>query len=193
VENLFMSHGMIFHIKQEFKLKKLITLGLISATLSTSVIADDFSGARIGVGYSKIELEDEDAGKGFKIEAGYDFNKIIGVSLSYGNTNKTEDGFDIDSEAAKLGADLGYAFDISKNFFIKPYITGGVQSFNSEIEGFSFIDDTVPYYGLGLRLQYEKFYTDIGFNKSDVNFEFSNLIDEELELRETYITIGYKF
>ncbi|RBW44030.1 hypothetical protein DS885_12005 [Psychromonas sp. B3M02] len=174
-------------------MKQLITLGLIGAALSTSVIADEFSGARIGLGYSEIELEDEDAGDGFKIEVGYDFNKIIGINLSYEMTTDTEDGIDIENKAARLGADLGYAFNTGESFFIKPYITGGVQSFNSEVEGFSFIDDTTSYYGLGLRMQYQNFYTDISFNKSEVNFEFLDLIDEEIELTQTNITIGYKF
>ncbi|HEY7866705.1 MAG TPA: outer membrane beta-barrel protein, partial [Psychromonas sp.] len=58
---------------------------------AASVSADDFSGSRVGLGISQTDLTveddgyevwDDDYGNGFKLEYGYDFNRIVGFDVS---------------------------------------------------------------------------------------------------------------
>lgn len=173
-------------------MKNLVFCGVLSAVLSNAVLADQFSGARIGGGYSETEIEtdtlDADYGDGFKAEYGYDFNKFIGADLSYETNSSEINGQSFDGESIKLGGNLGYAFSFSENsVFLKPYIKLGVHRYSEESDGAEF-DDRSLYYGLGLRFQLSHFYTDISLDKSEVNSDTINA-----DLIKTALTIGYKF
>lgn len=177
---------------------------LLATSFSTSVIADDFSGWRVGGGYSKSSLDitvsgfsgsviDEGLGDGFRVEAGYDFNPFIGLSVSYdGNLDKW-DGVDVGSSAIKVSADVGVTFPVS-SAYLKPYFKLGYVHYKWSTPYVEYDDgDTVA--GLGLRLEYSQFYTDLG-----VDFYTLNLYDFgssgstfDWSITQTALTLGYKF
>ncbi len=87
-------------------MKKTLTVGTaFILTFSTISVADDFSGHRVGLGYAKSDAvfdgQSVDWGKGFKLEYGYDVNRILGVNTSYSRTSDEEDFFDIASSKVK--------------------------------------------------------------------------------------------
>ena len=179
--------------KKGCNMKKLLISGVIGAVLSSSVYANDFEGVRIGAGYSAADIEDEDAGNGFKAEIGYDFNEIIGITASYEQNNDTVElptgSVDSEIETQKIGANLGYAFELQGSY-LKPYLTVGLQKLTADVMNIELIDHTGMFYGIGVRFEINHFYADLNFNKSEVDIEF---IDETVDVEQTSITVGYKF
>ena len=169
---------------------KKITLGmsaLVALFSTASVLADDFSGSRIGIGYSKTSIEDEqdvsESGKGIKVEYGYDFNRVIALDVSYETANDSFDNItDAEGSTVKVAADIGYAFYSEKVFF-RPY---GKVGFVSYSEGD--YEEQSAFIGLGLRYQYIDVYADLGVD----TFILDNN-GEDYTFVETAFTIGYKF
>lgn len=189
-------------------MKKLILIGVVGALVSNSALAHHnkphkrpFDGFRIGAGYSNVGVDFnsvEDDVDGVKGEIGYDFDNIFGVSASYAQTSGKfkGEGFstDLDNVMIRLGADIGYAFQI-KRVFIKPYIKTGIQSFESETSddyAEEVISEIGVYYGAGVRMHYKHFYTDISFDQSKAALD-SEYGGEDVDVTQTTITIGYKF
>lgn len=176
-------------------MKKLFIGVLVAASFANVALADEFTGARVGIGYSQNEIEDIDAGTGFKVEAGYDFNKIIGATLSYeSNSDSFIEDIDIDNTAIKAGADIGYAFATEiETLFIKPYVNLGLQKYDVEISGGglseSVVDDTSLFYGLGARFVYQSIYANLSLDKSKSTDEAG----DDLDVTQTSISLGYKF
>ena len=173
-----------------------LLIGLFSAA---SVSADDFSGSRVGLGISQtslseeeygIEVADGDHGDGFKLEYGYDFNRIVGFDVSYETNEDTEKRVKLEGGTFKVGADIGYAFPI-KDVFLKPYGKIGFVSYSQDIisdSGKSKQKDNSGFAGLGLRFQYSHFY-------ADINLDYYILEEDEFDSRftQTALTAGYKF
>jgi attachment invasion locus protein len=207
-----------FTDKRELVMKKrLFAVTLLSGFLvSSCALADDFSGFRVGGGSSstsvKIEediyyygdddvIYDGDFGDGFKIEVGYDFNRVVGGALSLETnsdtisyeTNDITHGGRIEGSAVKVGIDIGYAIPINPTF-LKPYGKIGFvhYSYEESNNGNRYeYDDTSVFLGLGLRFQYSHFYTDLS-----VDGYILELYDEDYSdwtFVQTAFTVGYKF
>lgn len=173
-----------------------LLIGLFS---TASVLANDFSGSRVGLGlsktsvtveYNEVEIWDGDYGNGFKLEYGYDFNQIIGVGISYETNEDTIFNGELEGSSIKVGADIGYAFPIQE-VFLKPYGKLGFVSYSEEysIDNDSTeFDDNSVFAGLGVRFQYSHFYTDL-------SVDFYVLEDGPLDIGyvQTALTAGYKF
>ena len=137
--------------------KSILSIPFISTLVfSSALIADDFEpGWRLGAGYSgnqatsgnistdsDNESYDSDSLNSVVIEGGYEFNKIVGLKLSYtqGNVDTSSKVIDSDGSYLEKGAnhdiktltfstDVGYTFQIAK-FDIKPYAELGAFASN---------------------------------------------------------------
>jgi attachment invasion locus protein len=173
-----------------------LLIGFFSAA---SVSADDFSGSRIGLGISETSLSEEeygvetadgDYGDGFKLEYGYDFNRIVGFDVSYETNEETEKREKLEGGTLKVGADIGYAFPI-QDAFLKPYGKIGFVAYSQDLisdSGKSKYKDNSVFAGLGLRFQYSHFY-------ADINLDYFVLEDDEFDsiFTQAAVTAGYKF
>lgn len=172
---------------------------LTSLVLSTSAFADEFTGLRLGVGYSDTSIKvNSDAGnesgdsKGLKVEAGFDFNRVVGLNASYEMVNNTLDNFvndsDVEGHSIKIGTDLGYAF-YSKNVFFKPYAAVGFVSYSVDDTDF---DGESAFAGVGLRYHYKNLYADLGVDCYFIDGDDVDGVDNYRFIQGA-ATIGYKF
>lgn len=77
---------------------KIALTTLISASLlSVPALANSFENQhRVGLGYSKTQVTDwisddtVDWGNGIKLEYGYEFNRIVGINVSYATNSDDE-------------------------------------------------------------------------------------------------------
>ncbi|CZF79648.1 hypothetical protein GCE9029_01580 [Grimontia celer] len=173
--------------------------------LPFAAFANDYSGHRVGIGYVETEIENTvgsrvDWGTGFKLEYGYDINKIFGVNFSYNNTSDSVNlqhqgqtilGADQKRHTFKLDTDIGYTFDV-RGFLIKPYGAIGIASYteNQDINvadnssmSHSF-SDTAVYFGGGVRASLPQ-----GLY-ADIRADF--LADDDMT-DQVSLSIGYRF
>jgi hypothetical protein len=173
---------------------------LIETVTPSLVLATDFSGARIGLGYSQTELLieqneqdlfDGDYGQGIKLELANDFNRYLGISAAYIGNQGSVESSDIEGVSKRLGFDLGYLFSV-QSASIKPYAQLGYQSYKEE-SGSGFdksqrVREYSAFYGAGLRFYYQHFYSDLSV--SYFNFEeFS----ADYQFQQVALSLGYKF
>ena len=186
-------------------MKKLLLSMLLCGILSaTSVLADAFTGPRIGVGISDTSMTYEgddyelwryDYGRGFKLEYGYDFNQMIGIGISYETNDDTIEGGELQGQATKLSFDLGAAFPIRNAFpihytFLKPYAKLGLMYYSEESSRWGEFDDDNIFVGFGGRFQSNHFYADLSLDYYLFDDEFAYL---DIGLTQTALTVGYKF
>ncbi|MGR5063272.1 outer membrane beta-barrel protein [Photobacterium sp. DNB22_13_2] len=127
-----------------------------------------YQGPRVGLGISYLSDRYIDTDTGFKLEGGYDFNRIVGFNLSY-----EESGYDyyrgsVDYSTVKFGTDLGYAFPLSQSVSLKPYVSLGFHRTTEDDRWCSSkhcystnYSDTNTYYGIGMRLTADMFYINV--------------------------------
>lgn len=176
---------------------------LISASLlSVPALANSFdSQHRVGLGYSKTQIntwltdDTVDWGNGIKLEYGYEFNRIVGINISYA-ANSDDESFEgikaeIDGYKFQVDADIGYKFDLD-GFSLKPYGVLGLAR-QSEDNSISYSDreltdsfhDTSFVVGLGGRAEFgQHLYT-------DMRFEFASYDDVDYDTFSW--TVGYRF
>ncbi len=163
---------------------------------TTFVCADQFTGWRLGAGLSQTSItvgEDDyqlwkdDYGEGIKLEAGYDFNQMLGVVISYETNNERIDGIRRQGESLKLSADLGGAFPV-RDSFIKPYAKLGVLYYSERFSSSSEFNDDNLFVGIGIRFQQQIFYADLSLDY----YQFEEVF-VDTALTQTALTIGYKF
>lgn len=143
--------------------KKIINLlASVIMVSSTAVFADD--GFRFGLGVSGIASGsgDYESNTNIKVEAGYDFNQVVGLHTSYEKLDGEYASANFDGGAFKVGLDLGYKFQLSI-FDLKPYAKVGANFLDVSSDDFSdLIDDGAsPYYGVGVRGSIALFYVDL--------------------------------
>ncbi|MDD1795330.1 porin family protein, partial [Enterovibrio sp. ZSDZ42] len=172
--------------------------------LPFSVAANDFSGHRVGIGFTTTDIENTqgervDWGSGFKLEYGYDINRIFGVNLSYSNTsdsvqyyfNSQRFGADLSTNTFKFDADIGYTFQ-QNNFSIKPYGAVGFANYKDTLD-IHFGDsnsssrsykESAPYFGIGVRgALTQGLYADLR-----LDYLMDDAYTDQFSL-----TVGYKF
>lgn len=182
---------------------KIALTTLISASLlSVPALANSFeSQHRVGLGYSQTQVADwisddtVDWGNGIKLEYGYEFNRIVGINVSYATNSDDENvggvKADIDGSKFQVDADIGYKFDLD-GFSLKPY---GVLGFarQSEDNSISYsgekwtesYNDTSFVVGLGGRAEFgQHLYT-------DMRFEFASY--DSMDYDTFSWTVGYRF
>ncbi|MCW8347365.1 porin family protein [Vibrio sp. ZSDZ65] len=191
------------------------------ASNKTLGVDRDYSGHRIGLGidqgteiqstlhFTTIDdwhtqypqtVDHNDPLNGFKIEYGYDFNRIISLNLGYSKLSHDVKGTHTigldharyyreakaDIDVVNVEAELGYAF-IAGSYDLKPYVALGVKHTTGSSSGYidtginherynHKLDDTASYMALGARLN-----TPIGL-----------YLDTRLGTSWT-LTMGYKF
>ena len=153
-----------------------------------------YAGPRLGLGVSYLSNNGIDTDTGFKFEVGNDFNRIVGMKLSY-----EQSGYDyyydsVDYSTFKLGVDLGYAFEISHDFAMKPYVSFGFHRTTEDDYWCSdrycyssSYSDTNTYTGFGLRLTARTLYFDISNEKLDIDVGRSHI-----QPKQVAFTIGLK-
>ncbi|OBT14766.1 hypothetical protein A9264_13370 [Vibrio sp. UCD-FRSSP16_10] len=175
----------------------LLTVGVMSFSASSFAHDNtDFSGFRIGGGYSTTHLltaqddhiETGHYGDGFKVEAGYDFNHIVGINLAYQENNGSNN---LSGSTWKLDTDIGYAFDFSQ-WQLKPYAAVGIASYKEDytINNRNLSnDDTSILLGAGVRFTLE------GGFYANFKQDFMLLKDrtEDVSMGQTSLTFGYQF
>lgn len=161
--------------------------------------ANAYQGPRVGLGISYLN-DDIDTDSGFKLEGGYDFNRIVGFNLSY-----EESGYDyrsgkhnygsVDFSTVKLGADLGYAFPLSPSVSLKPYFSLGFHRTTRDHDWcdryycyHSNYSDTNTYYGIGVRLTADMFYVNVSNEVLKLD-----LGPYRYEPDQIAVTVGLKF
>ncbi|WGV99730.1 porin family protein [Vibrio sp. YMD68] len=187
-------------------MKAALTTIIASTLLSTSVLANTFeSQHRVGLGYTSTEISSPEYdssvewGNGIKLEYGYEFNRIVGINVSYGKNNESDSGYGlhtkIDGSTFKLDTDIGYKFFFD-GFTIKPYGSLGLIRYSEEItlsvgdNGASTKwNDTNVFIGTGVRAEFgNNVYSDLRF---DFTYFDNELID--IDYNQFSWTIGYKF
>ncbi|MCW8332343.1 porin family protein [Vibrio paucivorans] len=183
-------------------MKAALTALIATSLLSTTAFANNFEQHRIGLGYTKTSIDLVNAplagdwGNGFKLEYGYEFNRIVGLNVSYGKNKDSSiagiDGFNIDGSTFKLDTDIGYKFLLG-NFNIKPYAAIGLANY-SEKTSWGYIQekwsDSSLFLGLGVR-------GEIGRNiYSDIRFDYAGFdgdVWDDADFDQFSWTIGYRF
>ena len=185
------------------KLKSLfIILPFVSTfSFATENVAEDVSGHRIGAGISNTEetllnSDEHDLGNGIKLEYGYEFNKVLGINLSYAQNNNENIYFQGYSEKVngttyQIDSDIGYAFQFD-GFSIKPYGILGFATYKEKYSGelnsmpFQYNSkDTSVVFGVGVRANFSKtIYADL---------RSQYLILDDSDLNQISLTIGYLF
>ncbi|PSU48144.1 hypothetical protein C9J12_13095 [Photobacterium frigidiphilum] len=168
------------------------------ASFASSVIADDnYQGHRAGIGYSWTELSEisgginrysADYGDGIKIEYGYDFNRIVGLNVSYAQNNDNWSFGKLDASNFQIDSDIGYAF-LLNGFDIKPYGAIGLSRINEKFTYNSGASDssseTSLALGTGVRMGFDfGLYADLR-----ANIVFTEHVDTE----QYSFTVGYRF
>ncbi|MGF1747856.1 outer membrane beta-barrel protein [Vibrio cionasavignyae] len=208
-------------------MKKLTIIAFTLGLTSGSVFANDTSGWRLGGGIGEFTssmsldnsdelLKDSDAKTSYVLEAGYEFNDIIGLKLALqsgewhnnvAQKNGEYTGKNIQEfKTLMITTDVGYTFELG-NFDIKPYgeLGGFATNGSSNLER-HYPDRTETrngiyqghgiVYGLGTRITYNNnFYTDLNVLKTSSSMareygEWDQGIEEPVQAR---MTIGWKF
>ena len=175
----------------KFLLASLFTLAL-TPSVSASIFDDnEFSGHRVGGGYSNTDMifnnHSLDYGDGIKLEYGYDINQIFGLNASYQNNNDSKYGVDLNSSALKVDSDIGYTFQL-EGWSIKPYGAVGLARVNAKE---SFGSDNYSYKemslmgGMGARANF-----DMGLY-TDLRYDFFNVDNQDVD--QLSLTVGYRF
>ncbi|MGL6259703.1 porin family protein [Vibrio sp. WXL103] len=171
-------------------MKFLLPALISSVVLSAGAFANDFSGHRVGLGYSKTELDLGDInvewGTGIKLEYGYDINQIFGVNVSYAKHKESDRYASLDGSTFKIDTDIGYKF-VSEGYSIKPYAAIGLAFLDEDLK----VDDVkgnitenTIFVGLGLRADIgDHFYTDL---RVDIPSFYENF-------DQASVTFGYRF
>ncbi|GAM78123.1 hypothetical protein JCM19241_4828 [Vibrio ishigakensis] len=122
---------------------------------------------------------------------GYDFNRIVGINLSYQESDYSETTYfetlKVDGTTVKVDADVGFAFDF-QGWSLKPYGAAGVAFGQEDVEFGNFTDsasETALLLGAGVR-----FIADFGLY-ADLRQDF--IFYEYSDLSQTSISVGYKF
>ncbi|MFS1983419.1 porin family protein [Vibrio breoganii] len=182
-------------------MNKSIVLGCILFLSSPSLVyAKDFNGFRIGGGYTfsyLISVDDDDVvetgdyGDGFKVEAGYDFNRIFGLNVSYQENSYDESNYFGDAKLSgstiKIDADIGYAIDFG-GWWMKPYGAVGLAIYDEDytVGQFKFqYDENAPLLGAGIRFT--------GDSGAYFNIRQDFVLLSDATMGQTSLTIGYMF
>ena len=150
--------------------KKIIKiLAVIAVIFSTSALADD--GFRFGLGVSGIASDsgDYESDTTVKVEAGYDFNQIVGLHTSYEQVDGNNIGLNFDGGSFKVGLDVGYKIQLGI-IDLKPYAKAGINFTSFSIDnGFDTYtnNESTAYYGVGARGSFMMFYMDIAAESTD--------------------------
>jgi opacity protein-like surface antigen len=175
-----------------------VASALFIASFASSVIADDnYRGHRVGIGYSWTELSEissgvnrysADYGDGIKIEYGYDFNRIVGLNVSYAQNDDDWSFGKLDASNFQIDSDIGYAF-LLNGFDIKPYGAIGLSRINEKITYRSGASDssseTSLALGTGVRMGFDfGLYADLRANI---------VLTEHVDTEQYSFTVGYRF
>ena len=144
-------------------MKKIILASLLAFGLTSSAIAsEDGSGAYVGLGYGVTAYDNDgsttnndklkdDSDAGYKVYAGYQFNKIAAVELSYTDygTFTYENKGTISPSTISLAANVGYNFLDGQ---LRPFGLIGFSSLSmDETNPYLEIDEGVSVcYGVGI-------------------------------------------
>lgn len=160
-------------------MQKLLATAFFSVLITAPMMANahhsasyhshnNYAGPRVGLGISYLSDRYIDTDTGFKLEGGFDFNRIVGVNLSYEDSGYDYKYGSLDYSTIKLGTDLGYAFPLSQSVSLKPYVSLG---FHRTTEDHNWCErkhcyhssytDTNTYYGIGMRLTADMFYINV--------------------------------
>ncbi|MGF1684656.1 porin family protein [Photobacterium minamisatsumaniensis] len=180
-------------------IQQIIKITAVFSLIAMSSIAnahhyDYYTGPRFGIGVSSTDFGSIDTDSGIKFEGGYDFNRIVGMTLSYEQSDYDSRDEALDFETFKLGADLGYAFQLTHSISMKPYVSVG---FHHSTEDYywcskkhcyqSSNSDTNTYYGIGLRLVAGPLYFDVSNEVLNYDIGHKNYNPEQVAL-----TVGLK-
>ncbi|EMB7844699.1 porin family protein [Vibrio vulnificus] len=134
-----------------------VLIGLLSlGSVAFSALASDKDhykplepSLRMAIGYADAELTvpgGSNSSTGVVFELGGDFNKVLGINLEYASFSDFSNT-NISASVYGVSFDVGYAFPISSNLYIKPYgIIGGVRGDMDYLES-----QTSLTYGMGIR------------------------------------------
>ncbi len=152
-------------------MKKIILASLLAFGLTTSAIAnEDGRGVYVGLAYGNTAFAEDsagtlkdDTGTGYKVYAGYQFNKNVGVEATYtdyGTFSYTNTK--ISTTSTSVAANLGYTF---LNGQLRPFALAGLSYLNFEQTGtLIYLDDNTVAYNYGIGIEYSpKVLNGIGF------------------------------
>ncbi|MDO6498341.1 porin family protein [Photobacterium sanguinicancri] len=173
------------------------------AANNESVLANtDVSGFRVGAGVLNHESDDLlDDATGYVIEAGYDINKIFGVSARYSNATFDNDNIqnpsklpgEVEISTFGLYTDIGYTLIGKNDFTLKPYGLLGVEHINAStnLDNNKFDENEYALaIGTGIRATFNKHFVlaaEYKFSSVDVP-EYN-----DLDLDTFSLIVNYKF
>lgn len=172
-------------------MKFLLPALISSVVLSAGAVASENSGHRIGLGFSKTDINgpglDGSWGDGIKLEYGYDINRVFGINVSFSKHKDSGLGYSVDGTTFKMDTDIGYKFDL-EGFAVKPYLALGFASLEEDIKfvGMEGVDSSSTIFsGLGVRGDIgQHFYTDLRLDLP---------MFDDYEYDQVSLTFGYRF
>lgn len=171
-------------------------------SLDSALANTDISGFRVGAGVLNHDSDDLlDDATGYVIEAGYDINKIFGVSGRYSNATFDNDNTqnpsklpgDVEVSTFGLYTDIGYTLIGRNNFAIKPYGLLGVERIgvSTDLGNENFDNSEYAFaIGTGVRATFNKHFV------LSAEYKFSSVDVPEyndLDLDTFSLIVNYKF
>lgn len=137
---------------------KKVLLGALLACTAAATQAYDQQGMFIGGGAASVTFDDcsECDASGLMLEAGYDFNRTVGLDFKLAQT--TADDYDVDLDLTYIGANLGSDFGTP---WFKLYGKLGIAHLRESSPGF--VDDTESNIALGFGLRFTPVEDQSGF------------------------------
>ncbi len=155
-------------------MKTVLTTLLSTSLLALPALADNNSGQhRAGIGFNKVTVSgyltnSQNHGDGLKLEYGYEFNHIVGMTVQYAKNKDSNYLAKIDGTKLQVDTDIGYKF-FHAGMGIKPYFLVGFARHTEDqtlfYTGKTTYKDTSIVGGLGVRADFSRhFYSDMRFD-----------------------------
>ena len=122
-------------------MKNTILFLLLLPFASTSLMANEFNGSRIGAGFGWAAADydsystwyDGRTGDGISVTYGYDFNRVVGLNINYQKNDGTVDKSEFSGSTYSLDLDIGWAFTFD-SWSLKPYGALGFGKHSQDIK-----------------------------------------------------------
>lgn len=112
----------------------ILTLALIAITspVLAEEKAESIEGFRVGIGYTSASIGGSVTPSGYTITAGYDVNKVLGISGSYTNVKESQGTYSFEGSSIGADLDIGYTFGNPNRVTTKVYGIVGLNKTSME-------------------------------------------------------------
>ncbi len=184
--------------------KKLVIVTLLLGLMPAVSMAGDAAGFYLGAGIGSADIDDDGWSSGtldakdnsYRLFAGYRFNRVVGVELSYQDYGKISNGYyELAPSSVGVVANLGYSFDNG----LRPFGNIGFAALSMDQNQPVLQDDSTTSVRVGFGVEYQPaglkgLALRLGYEADAVVIEeaYSNR-EYDLVLDSFYLAAGYQF